>query len=174
MFKGTVDWALQKIDKHGVAVVGLVVITSMLWFGFVVPQNADRTAVRTERETLMKSMVETNLSLNKNNDRMAEVLIQLRSAFERYSQDTQASVDSGFEMVRSNAGILQGVQKVHEMQTQQLGELRDLSKSTNAILQEASEMMAPAGADRKEMITLLRKMAEDDKDKKESEPPPSP
>jgi hypothetical protein len=168
VFKGTVDWVLQKVDKHGVAVVGLVVITSILWFGFVVPQNADRTAVRTERETLMKSMVTTNENLNKNNDRIAEVLAELKSAFDRYSQDTRDSVEAGFEVVQSNANILVGVQRTHELQTQQLNELKDLSKTTNTLMENASVMMAPAGPDRKEMIALLKELTEESKRKSRS------
>jgi hypothetical protein len=57
------------------------------------------------------------------------------------------------------------VQRTHELQTQQLNELKDLSKSTNTLMENAAVMMAPAGPDRKEMIALLKELTEESKRK---------
>jgi ElaB/YqjD/DUF883 family membrane-anchored ribosome-binding protein len=173
MLKNKYEWIFKTIDRYGVATVGFVVITSVLWFGFVVPQNADRSQVRTERETLMNSMTTTNETLMKNNDKMAEVLTELKSAFERYSKDTKDSVDAGFEVVQSNAGVLSGLQRTHDLQTQQLTELKDLSKTTNSLMESAATMMAPAGPDRKEMISLLKELTEEAKRKKTGDTAPA-
>lgn len=113
-------------------------LLAMLWWGMVVPQNDREEKAQLRQEKLVDSITQTNLSLVATNDAMATTLDEMREAL--MDNDNRA-----IAMINSNGDMLKQVGITHQLQTEQLGEIKKL-------MDDAAQLMAPVPKQREDSL----------------------
>jgi hypothetical protein len=181
----------EAMEKWGVLSVVLVGSWAFVWAFFARPAMLDREAANVERKEdrvnakkLLDSMVTNSeglLRVNEDlaktakqnadtNERLASTVDRMQLAAEKNDSAVIKGIENVSKVVESNAGVLESGQKSHALQVEQLGGITDLCTQSVGLMDDARQMMAPANADRKEMIGLLREVVDEAKRKREDRP----